>query len=66
MHLEVGLSALPHLEAFWRPSPGRKPAGMLQPEAIGSAIAFLAGPEARFVSGATLDVNAGRSARLTA
>ena len=42
------------------------PAGMLQPEAIAGAIAFLAGPEARFVSGATLDVNAGRSARLAA
>ena len=42
------------------------PAGMLPPEAIAGAVAFLAGPEARFVSGMTLDVNAGRSARLSA
>ena len=42
------------------------PVGLLQPEAIAGAIAFLAGPEARFVSGVTLDVNAGQSGRLTA
>jgi NAD(P)-dependent dehydrogenase (short-subunit alcohol dehydrogenase family) len=42
------------------------PVGVLQPEEIASAIAFLAGPEARFVSGVMLDVNAGRSGRLTA
>ena len=42
------------------------PVGVLQPEAIASAIAFLAGPGARFVSGVMLDVNAGHSGRLSA
>ena len=42
------------------------PAGVLPPEAIAGAVAFLAGPEARSVSGMTLEVNAGRSARLSA
>ena len=42
------------------------PVGALQPRDIAAAIAFLAGPEAQHVSGATLDVNAGRSAEFTA
>jgi NAD(P)-dependent dehydrogenase (short-subunit alcohol dehydrogenase family) len=41
------------------------PIPVLPPEAIGAAIAFLVGAEAAFVSGMTLDVNAGRSAQLT-
>jgi NAD(P)-dependent dehydrogenase (short-subunit alcohol dehydrogenase family) len=41
------------------------PVPVLPPEAVAAAIAFLAGPEAAFVSGMTLDVNAGRSAQLT-
>lgn len=42
------------------------PVGVLDPVEIAHAIAFLAGPDARYVSGMTLDVNAGRSAELTA
>jgi NAD(P)-dependent dehydrogenase (short-subunit alcohol dehydrogenase family) len=42
------------------------PIPVLPPEAIADAIVFLAGPGAAFVSGMTLDVNAGRSAHLTA
>lgn len=42
------------------------PVPVLQPQEIATAIAFLVGPGAGFVSGTTLDVNAGRSAQLTA
>lgn len=42
------------------------PIGVLEPVEIVAAIAFLARPDARYVSGTTLDVNAGRSAQLTA
>lgn len=42
------------------------PVEVLEPAEIASAIAFLAGPGAGFVSGTTLDVNAGRSAQLSA
>jgi NAD(P)-dependent dehydrogenase (short-subunit alcohol dehydrogenase family) len=42
------------------------PVEVLQPKEIATAIAFLAGPGAGFVSGITLDVNAGRSAELGA
>jgi NAD(P)-dependent dehydrogenase (short-subunit alcohol dehydrogenase family) len=42
------------------------PVDVLQPQEIATAIAFLVGPGARFVSGVTLDVNAGRSAQLNA
>lgn len=42
------------------------PVDVLRPEEIATAIAFLAGPGAGFVSGITLDVNAGRSAELGA
>jgi NAD(P)-dependent dehydrogenase (short-subunit alcohol dehydrogenase family) len=40
------------------------PVEVLEPKEIATAIAFLAGPGAGFVSGTTLDVNAGTSARL--
>jgi NAD(P)-dependent dehydrogenase (short-subunit alcohol dehydrogenase family) len=42
------------------------PVEVLEPREIATAIAFLAGPGAGFVSGTTLDVNAGRSADLSA
>ena len=42
------------------------PVEVLEPKEIATAIAFLAGPGAGFVSGVTLDVNAGRSAQLSA
>jgi 3-oxoacyl-[acyl-carrier protein] reductase len=42
------------------------PVDVLRPEEIAAAIAFLAGPGAGYVSGITLDVNAGRSAELGA
>ncbi len=42
------------------------PVDVLEPKEIATAIAFLAGPGAGFVSGITLDVNAGRSADLGA
>jgi NAD(P)-dependent dehydrogenase (short-subunit alcohol dehydrogenase family) len=42
------------------------PVDVLEPKEIAAAIAFLAGPGAGFVSGITLDVNAGRSADLGA
>ena len=42
------------------------PRRMLQPEDIAAAIAFLCGPAAGNVSGVTLDVNAGQSARIFA
>lgn len=42
------------------------PVGMLRPEDVAEVIAFLGGPEARRISGATIDVNAGHSARFTA
>lgn len=42
------------------------PVGVLEPAEIAHAIAFLAGPDARTISGTTLDVNAGRSAEFTA
>jgi NAD(P)-dependent dehydrogenase (short-subunit alcohol dehydrogenase family) len=42
------------------------PAGVLKPEEIAAAISFLAGPAAAHISGITLDVNAGRSAHLSA
>lgn len=42
------------------------PVDVLEPKEIATAIAFLAGPGAGFVSGTTLDVNAGRSADLSA
>jgi NAD(P)-dependent dehydrogenase (short-subunit alcohol dehydrogenase family) len=42
------------------------PVEVLEPREIAAAIAFLAGPGAGFVSGTTLDVNAGRSAQLGA
>ncbi len=42
------------------------PVEALEPKEIAAAIAFLAGPGAGFVSGVTLDVNAGKSAQLSA
>jgi NAD(P)-dependent dehydrogenase (short-subunit alcohol dehydrogenase family) len=42
------------------------PVDVLAPEEIAAAVAFLAGPGAGFVSGTTLDVNAGRSAQIGA
>ncbi|WP_052389000.1 SDR family oxidoreductase [Belnapia moabensis] len=42
------------------------PIPVLPPDQIADAIAFLCGPGALYVSGTTLDVNAGRSAHLTA
>lgn len=42
------------------------PVSILQAEEIAATIAFLAGPAAAHISGITLDVNAGRSAHLTA
>ncbi len=42
------------------------PIPVLPPEQVAEAIAFLCGPGARYISGTTLDVNAGRSALLTA
>jgi len=42
------------------------PVGALAPEEIAAATAFLAEPEARHISGVTLDVSAGRSAQLPA
>ncbi|GAA0580443.1 SDR family NAD(P)-dependent oxidoreductase [Craurococcus roseus] len=42
------------------------PVDLLEPAEIATAIAFLAGPGAGFVSGTTLDVNAGKSAQLSA
>lgn len=41
------------------------PVGMLEPEEIANAAAFLAGDQARYVSGMTLDVNAGISGEIT-
>jgi hypothetical protein len=54
-----------------RPQPGPRhghalPVGTLPARDIAVAIAFLVGPDAAHVSGVTLDVNAGRSAMLTA
>jgi hypothetical protein len=40
--------------------------GTLPAQDIAVAIAFLVGPDAAHISGVTLDVNAGRSAMLTA
>lgn len=42
------------------------PVGVLPAREIAASIAFLVGPDAACVSGTTLDVNAGRSAELTA
>lgn len=42
------------------------PIPVLPPESIADAIAFLVGPGAAYVSGMTLDVNAGRSAQFNA
>lgn len=42
------------------------PVSILQPEEVAAAIGFLAGPAAGHISGITLDVNAGRSAHLSA
>jgi NAD(P)-dependent dehydrogenase (short-subunit alcohol dehydrogenase family) len=42
------------------------PVGVLKPEDIAVAISFLAGPAAEHISGITLDINAGRSAHLSA
>jgi NAD(P)-dependent dehydrogenase (short-subunit alcohol dehydrogenase family) len=42
------------------------PVEVLQPREIAAAIAFLAGPGAEFISGATVDVNAGWSAHFSA
>jgi NAD(P)-dependent dehydrogenase (short-subunit alcohol dehydrogenase family) len=42
------------------------PVSILQPEEVAGAIGFLAGPAAGHISGITLDVNAGRSAHLSA
>jgi NAD(P)-dependent dehydrogenase (short-subunit alcohol dehydrogenase family) len=42
------------------------PVARLKPEEIAVAIGFLAGPAAAHISGITLDVNAGRSAHLSA
>jgi NAD(P)-dependent dehydrogenase (short-subunit alcohol dehydrogenase family) len=42
------------------------PVEVLQPREIAAAIAFLAGPGAEFISGATVDVNAGWSSHLSA
>ncbi|MBL6076363.1 SDR family oxidoreductase [Belnapia sp. T18] len=42
------------------------PIPVLPPSQVADAIAFLCGPGALYVSGTTLDVNAGRSAQLTA
>jgi len=42
------------------------PIPVLPPEQVAEAIAFLCGPGARYMSGTTMDVNAGRSAQLTA
>jgi NAD(P)-dependent dehydrogenase (short-subunit alcohol dehydrogenase family) len=42
------------------------PVARLKPEEIAVAIGFLAGPAAEHISGITLDVNAGRSAHLSA
>lgn len=39
------------------------PVNQTQPEAIGRAVVFLASPESDHISGMTLDVNAGRSAK---
>lgn len=41
------------------------PVGMLEPEEIANAAAFLAGNQARYISGMTLDVNAGISGEIT-
>lgn len=41
------------------------PVGMLEPEEIANAAAFLAGDQARYISGMTLDVNAGISGEIT-
>lgn len=43
-----------------------QPEPVLSPEEISAAILFLAGPEARHMTGAVLDVSAGASARVTA
>jgi NAD(P)-dependent dehydrogenase (short-subunit alcohol dehydrogenase family) len=42
------------------------PSQLLEPREIATAIAFLAGPGSGIVSGTTVDVNAGRSAQLSA
>ncbi|WP_052214489.1 SDR family oxidoreductase [Belnapia sp. F-4-1] len=42
------------------------PIPVLPPDQVADAIAFLCGPGALYVSGTTLDVNAGRSAQFTA
>ncbi|WGF88380.1 SDR family NAD(P)-dependent oxidoreductase [Marinivivus vitaminiproducens] len=38
------------------------PVGVLEPQAVGEAVAFLAGPGSAFISGSTIDVQAGRTA----
>ena len=43
-----------------------QPEPVLSPEEISAAVLFLAGPDARHMTGAVLDVNAGASARYTA
>lgn len=40
-----------------------QPVGLIEPEDVADAIAFLASPDARYVSGTVLDVTAGASAR---
>lgn len=43
-----------------------QPEPVLPPEEISAAVLFLAGPDARHMTGAVLDLNAGASARVTA
>jgi NAD(P)-dependent dehydrogenase (short-subunit alcohol dehydrogenase family) len=43
-----------------------QPDPVLQPEEISACVLFLAGPAARHMSGAVLDLSAGASARVTA
>lgn len=43
-----------------------QPDPILQPEEISAAVVYLCSPEARHITGAVLDINAGASARVTA
>lgn len=42
------------------------PVSILQPADIADAVGFLVSPKAKWISGATIDVNGGRSAMLNA
>ncbi len=53
-------------DEFFKSSYHAMPVGALLPEDIAGAVVFLASPEARYITGVTIDVAAGANARYTA